>query len=106
MLSGSQSSPTIGVRSCSLVVQQDQPLVACARALIEKASGAGHIKLWLPVFHIGYWKSMLSTLQCICKSCSSILLPEEGVQDLPQAHAVSLLPTVCCPGVVTYTVIA
>ena len=77
MLSGSQSSPTIGVRSCSLEVQQDQPLLACARALIEKASGAGHIKLWLPVFHIGYWKSMLSTLQCICKSCSSILLPEE-----------------------------
>lgn len=49
----------------------------CNRVVNKGAAVAGHIKLWLPVFHIGYWKSMLSTLQCICKSCSSILLPEE-----------------------------
>ncbi len=37
----------------------------------------GYIKLWLPVFHIGYFKSTITTLQCICKTCSSILLTEE-----------------------------
>ncbi len=35
----------------------------------------GHIKLALPVFHIGYLKPLLSILQSICKSCSRVLLP-------------------------------
>lgn len=29
------------------------------------------------MFHIGYYKSILNTLQNICKSCSRVLLPEE-----------------------------
>jgi DNA-directed RNA polymerase III subunit RPC1 len=29
------------------------------------------------VFHIGYLKTIISTLQCICKSCARILLPED-----------------------------
>ena len=43
--------------------------VACWRA--------GYIRLWLPVFHIGYLKSTLVTLQCICKTCSRVLLPPD-----------------------------
>ena len=38
---------------------------------------AGYIRLWLPVFHIGYLKSTLVTLQCICKACSRVLLPPD-----------------------------
>ncbi|CAK0785283.1 hypothetical protein CVIRNUC_008489 [Coccomyxa viridis] len=49
----------------------------CGQKLADCTGHFGYIKLWLPVFHIGYWKSMLSTLQCICKTCSGILLPEE-----------------------------
>ncbi|KAG7194147.1 DNA-directed RNA polymerase III subunit [Scheffersomyces spartinae] len=37
----------------------------------------GHIKLALPVFHVGYFKSILLILQCICKNCASVLLEEE-----------------------------
>jgi len=37
---------------------------------------AGYIKLELPVFHIGYFKNTIQLLQCICKSCSRVLLPE------------------------------
>ena len=37
----------------------------------------GYIKLELPVFHIGYFKNVVSILQCVCKSCSTILLNEE-----------------------------
>ena len=37
---------------------------------------AGYIQLELPVFHIGYFKNTVQLLQCICKSCSRILLPE------------------------------
>ena len=34
----------------------------------------GHIKLALPVFHVGYFKATIQVLQTICKSCSSVLL--------------------------------
>lgn len=36
----------------------------------------GHLKLALPVFHIGYFKATIQILQGICKNCSAILLSE------------------------------
>ncbi|KAJ1564701.1 hypothetical protein HK096_006708, partial [Nowakowskiella sp. JEL0078] len=43
----------------------------------EKCPGHfGVIRLALPVFHIGYFKLMLTTLQNICKTCCHILLDE------------------------------
>ncbi|GMG21676.1 unnamed protein product [Ambrosiozyma monospora] len=36
----------------------------------------GHIKLALPVFHVGYFKATIQVLQTICKQCSSVLLDE------------------------------
>jgi DNA-directed RNA polymerase III subunit RPC1 len=39
--------------------------------------GAGYIKLELPVFHIGYFKNTQQVLQCICKSCSRVLLEDD-----------------------------
>ncbi|KAI5955618.1 RPO31 [Candida jiufengensis] len=38
----------------------------------------GHIKLALPVFHVGYFKSIISVLQCICKNCASVLLDHQS----------------------------
>lgn len=38
----------------------------------------GHIKLALPVFHVGYFKATISILQSICKECSSVLLEESA----------------------------
>ena len=60
-----------------LALHEDVVHTVCAMWYDWQVCCAGYIKLWLPVFHIGYWKPMMSTLQCICKSCSSILLPEE-----------------------------
>jgi len=40
-------------------------------------SSVGYIQLQLPVFHIGYFKITVKTLQCICKTCSRVLLPAE-----------------------------
>ena len=48
----------------------------CGCRLADCAGHFGHIKLELPVFHIGYYKSILNTLQNICKTCSRVLLPE------------------------------
>jgi len=41
----------------------------------EAVGRFGHIKLALPVFHIGFFKETISLLQCICKVCSRVLLP-------------------------------
>ncbi|SCV06117.1 LANO_0H22474g1_1 [Lachancea nothofagi CBS 11611] len=37
----------------------------------------GHIKLSLPVFHVGYFKATIQVLQAVCKSCAALLLSEE-----------------------------
>lgn len=37
----------------------------------------GHIKLALPVFHVGYFRAIITILQDICKDCARILLSEE-----------------------------
>ncbi|KAH3669374.1 hypothetical protein OGAPHI_001495 [Ogataea philodendri] len=42
----------------------------------------GHIKLALPVFHVGYFKSTIQVLQTICKSCSAVLLDESTKRQL------------------------
>ncbi|KAF6008996.1 DNA-directed RNA polymerase III subunit [Brettanomyces bruxellensis] len=38
----------------------------------------GHIKLALPVFHVGYFKATIQVLQTICKNCSAVLLDENS----------------------------
>ena len=48
----------------------------CHRKLVDCAGHFGYIKLALPVFHIGFIKHTLNFLQCICKTCSRVLLVE------------------------------
>ncbi|KAL7665032.1 DNA-directed RNA polymerase subunit [[Candida] zeylanoides] len=40
----------------------------------------GHVRLALPVFHVGYFKQVISVLQSICKNCSAVLLEEPDKQ--------------------------
>lgn len=52
---------------------------ACATCKLKLADCAGHygyIRLALPVYHIGFIKHTLNILQCICKTCSRVLLPD------------------------------
>lgn len=53
----------------------------CGLSLQECAGHFGYIKLALPVFHIGYFKHIYSFLQCICKTCSRVLLCEGAERD-------------------------
>lgn len=46
----------------------------CGDGLAECVGHFGHIKLQLPVFHVGYFRFILSILHCICKKCSRVLL--------------------------------
>ena len=37
----------------------------------------GYIRLELPVFHVGYVKHLVGILQCVCKSCARVMVPED-----------------------------
>ena len=52
----------------------------CKRKLVDCAGHYGYIRLALPVFHIGFIRHTLHILQCICKTCSRVLLVESERQ--------------------------
>ncbi|XP_012231845.1 DNA-directed RNA polymerase III subunit RPC1 isoform X2 [Linepithema humile] len=50
----------------------------CHKELNECVGHFGYMDLELPVFHVGYFKSIIQILQTICKKCAHVLLtPEE-----------------------------
>eukprot|EP01113_Clastostelium_recurvatum_P040668 TRINITY_DN6343_c0_g1_i1.p1 TRINITY_DN6343_c0_g1~~TRINITY_DN6343_c0_g1_i1.p1 ORF type:complete len:1395 (-),score=348.95 TRINITY_DN6343_c0_g1_i1:174-4358(-) len=46
----------------------------CHRNVSECVGHFGYIKLELPVFHVGYFKTIVTVLNMVCKTCSKILL--------------------------------
>jgi hypothetical protein len=48
----------------------------CNRKLADCAGHYGHIKLELPVFHVGFLKHTIAVLQSTCHSCFRVLLTE------------------------------
>ncbi|KAI1850587.1 hypothetical protein JX265_004297 [Neoarthrinium moseri] len=50
--------------------------VTCDQPLQDCPGHFGHIRLPLPVFHIGYIRFTMKVLQEICKDCSRVLLAE------------------------------
>lgn len=49
----------------------------CGKGLAECVGHFGYIDLELPVFHVGYFKAVITILQTICKTCSHVLLNEK-----------------------------
>ena len=43
---------------------------------MDCAGHFGYIKLFLPIYHIGYFKRVVSMLQSVCKECSRILIDD------------------------------
>ena len=61
------------------------------KKLSDCAGHFGYIQLELPVFHAGYFRHTLTILQCICKSCSRVLLgPEDRASFLKKVKSPSL----------------
>lgn len=62
----------------------------CSGNLASCHGHFGHIRLALPVFHVGYFKAIIQVLQAICKSCLALLLDEPTkrafLQDLRRPH--------------------
>ncbi|XP_061721966.1 DNA-directed RNA polymerase III subunit RPC1 [Cydia pomonella] len=48
----------------------------CGLGLAECVGHFGYIELALPVFHVGYFRSIITILQTICKECSKVMLQE------------------------------
>lgn len=58
----------------------NQKNVVCQTCMkkIEYCPGHfGFVRLNLPIFHIGFFKSIIDILRCICKGCSKVLLKNE-----------------------------
>lgn len=68
---GGALDPRMGVSSTS------GECATCFGNLATCQGHFGHIRLALPVFHVGYFKSIILVLQSICKNCSALLLDEQ-----------------------------
>ncbi|KAL9230059.1 hypothetical protein vseg_005452 [Gypsophila vaccaria] len=49
----------------------------CTASMAECPGHFGHLELAKPVYHIGFLKTVLSILRCVCFSCSKLLADEE-----------------------------
>ncbi|XP_013774384.1 DNA-directed RNA polymerase III subunit RPC1-like [Limulus polyphemus] len=74
--------------------QKDYKCETCGKNLADCTGHFGFIDLELPVFHIGYFRATISILQCICKTCSRVLLSpqqREGFFDTLRRPNISYL---------------
>ncbi|CAG9763359.1 unnamed protein product [Ceutorhynchus assimilis] len=55
---------------------KDSPCQTCGKNLNDCVGHFGYIDLELPVFHVGYFRSIINLLQSICKKCAHVLLEE------------------------------
>ena len=56
---------------------KDATCTTCGKGLLDCVGHFGYVDLELPVFHVGYFKAIITVLQSICKSCSSVLLNDK-----------------------------
>lgn len=56
---------------------KDATCSTCGKGLTDCIGHFGYIDLELPVFHVGYFKAVITVLQTICKTCSRVLLNEK-----------------------------
>ncbi|KAF2841958.1 beta and beta-prime subunits of DNA dependent RNA-polymerase [Patellaria atrata CBS 101060] len=63
--------PRMGISSKTGVCE------TCGEGLQTCTGHFGYVRLALPAFHIGYFRMIIDALNCICKDCSRVLLPEK-----------------------------
>jgi DNA-directed RNA polymerase III subunit RPC1 len=54
---------------------------SCQLKLVDCPGHVGFIRLELPVFHVGFMKHTVNTLQAICKNCAGLLLSSHDSKD-------------------------
>ncbi|XP_055932368.1 DNA-directed RNA polymerase III subunit RPC1-like [Argiope bruennichi] len=54
--------------------RKNQKCTTCGKQVQDCIGHFGYIDLNLPVFHVGYFRSIITILQTICKTCARVLL--------------------------------
>jgi len=67
---GGLSDPRLGT------VDRKLKCETCMANMAECPGHFGHLELAKPMFHIGFMKTVLSIMRCVCFSCSKILVDE------------------------------
>ena len=81
----------------SAVSDKHSTCETCGARLQDCPGHYGHIQLVLPVFHLGYFKPLIATLQCICKTCSRVLMPRPSERaETMRQMATRSSPTTTC----------
>ncbi|KAF5198458.1 DNA-directed RNA polymerase subunit beta' [Thalictrum thalictroides] len=68
---GGLSDPRLGT------IDRKMNCETCSGNMTECSGHFGHLELAKPMFHIGFMKTVLSILRCVCFSCSKILANAE-----------------------------
>ncbi|MCO5588461.1 hypothetical protein L7F22_042417 [Adiantum nelumboides] len=68
---GGLSDPHLGT------IDRQMKCETCAGNMSECPGHFGHLELAKPMFHIGFLKTILSILRCVCYNCSRLLADEE-----------------------------
>lgn len=81
---GGLSDPRLGT------IDRHTKCETCAGSMAECPGHFGHLELAKPMFHIGFLKTVLSILRCVCYNCSRCLADEVGFHSL---SILGFLPT-------------
>ncbi|KAM7261225.1 hypothetical protein ACFE04_026700 [Oxalis oulophora] len=68
---GGLSDPHLGT------IDRKMKCETCAANMAECPGHFGHLELAKPMFHIGFMKTVLSVMRCVCFNCSKILADED-----------------------------
>ncbi|KAK4393292.1 DNA-directed RNA polymerase II subunit RPB1 [Sesamum angolense] len=68
---GGLSDPRLGT------IDRKMKCETCMANMADCPGHFGHLELAKPMFHIGFMKTVLSILRCVCFNCSKILADEE-----------------------------
>ncbi|CAH9094797.1 unnamed protein product [Cuscuta epithymum] len=68
---GGLSDPRLGT------IDRKMKCETCMGSMAECPGHFGHLELAKPMFHIGFMKTVLSILRCVCFNCSKILADED-----------------------------
>ncbi|KAF7075840.1 hypothetical protein CFC21_080580 [Triticum aestivum] len=72
---GGLSDPRLGT------IDRRTKCETCMAGMAECPGHFGHLELAKPMFHIGFIKTVLSIMRCVCFNCSKILADEDDEKD-------------------------